>query len=108
MPICKAMIRHVVIMKRAFSSSVRGAVKKRRKAIDETTLAGAQHKASLSGPSLGYLIAELSATRPGMVRIEGQTMPEDHRTVARRVITWIVGLPVVVGTIIVGFNWMQK
>lgn len=82
------------------------ASRKRRK-IDETTIAGAQHRASFSGPSLGYLIAELSATRPGMTRIEGQTMMESHRTLARKVTQWVIGLPVAVGTALVGINWMR-
>ena len=62
---------------------------KKRKIIDETSIAGAQHRASMSGPSLGYLISELSATRPGMeaLRREGHTMSEEHRMQqARRVV----------------------
>ena len=104
----KAFVRYGTLPNRAFTLSATRAARKRRKVIDETTIAGAQHKASFSGPSLGYLIAELSATRPGVVRIEGQTMPEDHRTMARRVMQLIVGLPLALGTVIVGYNWMKK
>lgn len=64
---------------------------------DESTLAGAQHKPRLSGPSMGHLISELSATTPQMVedglRVEGQTMIEEHRTFARRIAIVMVGLP---------------
>ena len=76
--------------------------------VDESTLAGAQHKPSLSGPSLGHLISELSATRPGMeaVRQIGQTMSEEDRTHVRQVAKWIVGLPVAFGTVVVGYNWI--
>lgn len=104
----KAFVRHGTLLNRAFTLSTSRTAKTRRKVIDETTIAGAQHKASLAGPSLGYLIAELSATRRGVVRIEGQTMPEDHRTTARRVVQLIVGLPVALGSSIVGYNWMKK
>ena len=78
--------------------------------VDESSIAGAQHKTSLSGPSLGHLISELSATRPGMetLRRAGETIPEEHRTYARQVTQWIVGVPVVVGTVIVGFDWLWK
>ena len=92
-------------MQRRHASRARVTTKKRKR-IDETTLAGAQHKASLSGPSLGILLSELSATRPGMMRIEGETMLEEHRTLARRVTQWVLGLPVAVGTAIVGINWI--
>lgn len=82
----------------------------RRKVIDETTLGGAQHKVSLSGPSLGHLISELSATRPGMedLRRPGMTMSEEHRTQARTVVKYMVGVPVVIGTGIVGYNFVTK
>ena len=93
---------------RTFCSTSRPLAKKRR-VVDESTLAGAQHKPGLSGPSLGHLIAELSATRPGMeaLRREGHTMSEEHRTRARQVTKWIVGLPLAFGTTVVGFNWLQ-
>lgn len=81
---------------------------KRARRVDESTLAGAQHKPSLSGPSLGHLISELSATRPGMeeLRREGQTMSEEHRTLARRVAKYIVGVPLAFGMLVVGAGWL--
>ncbi|KXT10561.1 hypothetical protein AC579_8339 [Pseudocercospora musae] len=80
-----------------------------KKIIDETTMGGAQHKVSLSGPSLGHLISELSATRPGMEAIRnGRTMSEENRTQARTVVKYIVGIPVVIGTGIVGYNFALK
>lgn len=90
------------------STSVHHAKKPRR--IDESTLAGAQHKPSLSGPSLGHLISELSATRPGMedLRREGQTMSEEHRTLARQVAKYVVGLPLAFGTLVVGVKWLSQ
>lgn len=73
-------------------------------------MSGAQHKPSLSGPSIGHLISEISATRPGMEanRQEGQTMSEEHRTKARKLTQWIVGLPLALGTVIVGLNWIGR
>lgn len=81
-----------------------------RRPVDETTLAGAQHKVSLSGPSLGHLISELSATKPGMeaLRQPGQTVPEEQRTTARRIAQWIIGVPIVFGTGVVGFNFFMR
>lgn len=82
----------------------------RRPPVDESTLGGAQHKPSLSGPSLGHLISELSATTPEMIkqglRKEGQTMAEDQRTFARRITLGVMGVPVVIGTGIVAWNWL--
>lgn len=71
-------------------------------------MAGAQHRPSLSGPSLGLLLTELSATRPGMekTRKEGHTIPEEHRTSARRMAQLILGVPVAIGTAIVGLTWV--
>ena len=81
-----------------------------RRSADETTLASAKHKPSLSGPSLGHLITELSATTPDMlregVRKEGQTISEEHRTLARNVAIGIVGLPLAVGGVVVGVGWL--
>lgn len=90
------------------STSARWAKKARR--IDESTLAGAQHKPSLSGPSLGHLISELSATRPGMesLRREGQTMSEEHRSLARSVAKYVVGVPLAFGTVVVGARWLSE
>lgn len=93
--------------RRTFSSTLAASKQKRPSSINETTLAGAQHKPSLAGPSLGHLISELSATRPGMeaLRMPGQTMLEEHRTQARRVAQLLMGLPVLIGTVWVGANW---
>jgi hypothetical protein len=68
-------------------------------------MAGAQHKPSLSGPSLGHLISELSATRPGMesVRREGMTMSEEHRTLARRVVMGMGAFTTVLGAGVFGY-----
>lgn len=85
------------------------ATTERRSSPDETTLAGAQHKVSLSGPSLGHLISELSATRPGMeaLRQPGQTITEEHRSLIRTTAKLILGVPLVIGTGIVGFNYFS-
>lgn len=42
------------------------------------------------------------------LRPEGQTMSEDQRTFARRVVTWMMGLPVVLGAGIVGTKWIME
>ena len=81
-----------------------------RSVNDETTLASAKHKPSLSGPSLGHLISELTATTPEMLkaglRREGHTMNEEHRTLARQVAIGIVGLPLAFGSVVVGGVWL--
>lgn len=53
---------------------------------------------------------ELSATRPGMQSLqqEGQTMSEEHRTLARTVAKYVVGLPLAFGTVVVGFKWYRQ
>lgn len=114
MKTASAAIRRLVlqhgqrIRRPVHSTSACWAKKARR--TDESTLAGAQHKPSLSGPSFGHLISELSATRPGMgaLRQEGHTMSEEHRTMARTVAKYVVGLPLAVGTIIVGAGWLSS
>ena len=65
------------------------------------------HRPSLSGSSVGHLIAEISSMKPGMesLRPEGHTMSEEQRTFARRVVTWTMGLPVLLGAIFVGGRW---
>lgn len=82
----------------------------RRSAAAETTLGSARHKPSLSGPSLGHLLSELSPTTPEMLaaglRQEGQTMNEEHRTLARKVTIGIVGLPLAFGSLVVGGTWL--
>ncbi len=62
------------------------------------------HRPSLGCSSLGHLISEISSTKPGMegIRIEGQTISEDQRAFARNAVTWMMGLPVLIGTGIVG------
>jgi hypothetical protein len=35
-------------------------------------------------------------------------MSEDQRTYARKTATWLMGVPVVLGTLIVGGNWIMK
>ncbi len=87
-------------------------LRKTRRLPNESTLAGAQHKPSLSGPSLGHLFSELSATTPQMlrdgVRVKGETMEEEHRTKARRVTLGLMGLPVGVGVAWVGWEWLGR
>lgn len=98
-----SMINQARVLTRQASSSSTNQKPKKRKIVDESSIAGAQHKASMSGPSLGYLISELSATRPGMepIRQEGHTMLEEHRTQARRVVKWLAGIPLALGALVV-------
>lgn len=102
----KSLRRVVLTISRRASSTA----PRRRKVIDETTLAGAQHKVSLSGPSLGHLISELSATRPGMehVRGPGRQMGEDERTTIRNVVKTIVVFPSMIGAGIVAYNYFTE
>lgn len=99
-----APVRGTVI-RRQYSSKVKHYAPR-----DESTLSGAQHKPSLGGPSLGHLISELSATTPEMIkqglRQEGHTMEEGQRTFARKVTIGVMGVPVIIGTAIVGWNWL--
>ena len=76
------------------------ASKKKRAPIDETSWASAQHKPSLGNASFGHLVSELSSTKEGMehLRVEGQTMSEEHRAQARGVVKWLL----VVGGVVVG------
>lgn len=80
--------------------------------VDESSIASAQHRPRLSGPSLGCLISELSATTPQMLlqgmRIEGNTMAEEQRTFARKVAIGLLGLPIVLGSVLVGTNLVIK
>jgi hypothetical protein len=75
-------------------------VAKKRRPIDETSWANAQHKPSLGNASFGHLISELSSTKEGMehLRVEGQTMSEEHRAEARGVVKWLMA----VGAVLVG------
>lgn len=68
------------------------------------------HRPSLSGSSVGHLLSEISGSKPGMegLRPEGQTMSEEQRTFARRVVTWVMGVPLVLGTGLVGGQWIMK
>ena len=106
--LCRSITGPRILGSRAFSKSCPWNAKKRR-IVDETTLAGAQHKPSLSGPSLGHLISELSATRPGMtpLRVEGHTNPEGQRTQIRQLAKWILALPVTMGVTLVGLGLIQ-
>ncbi|EON63190.1 hypothetical protein W97_02417 [Coniosporium apollinis CBS 100218] len=65
---------------------------RRPRVPDESTLAGATHKPSLSmgGASFGHLISELSRTTPTM----------------QRVAAGLLGVPVVLGAGVVGVTWV--
>ncbi|GIZ38445.1 hypothetical protein CKM354_000186200 [Cercospora kikuchii] len=109
----KAMFTNVNVTSRRLASNTAKTTarpQRKRKVIDETTLGGAQHKVSLSGPSLGHLISELSATRPGMehVRGPGRDLAEDQRTMIRNVVKAIVVVPSLIGAAIVGWNWYSS
>lgn len=83
--------------------------RKPRASADETSIASAKHKPSLSGPSLGHLLTELSPTTPDMLqaglRAQGHTMDEEHRTLARKVTIGILGLPLALGSLTVVTAW---
>lgn len=108
----KAVQRHAVRCFSPIASAFRSPQPARRSVSDETTLASAKHKPSLSGPSLGHLISELTATTPEMLkagsRREGHTMNEEHRTLARKVAIGIVGLPLAFGSVVVGGVWLWR
>lgn len=79
---------------------------KKRRPIDESSWANAQHKPSLGNASFGHLISELSSTKEGMehLRVEGQTMSEEHRAEARGVVKWLIAVGAVVVGIPVGMG----
>ena len=108
----KAVHQHAVRYFSPTSSAFRAPQPPRLSINDETTLASAKHRPSLSGPSLGHLISELSATTPEMLkaglRREGHTMNEEHRTLARKVAIGIVGLPLAFGGVVVGGVWLWR
>ena len=108
----KTVHRHAVRCFSPTASAFRSAQPPRCSINDETTLASAKHKPSLSGPSLGHLISELSATTPEMLRVglrrEGHTMNEEHRTLARKIAIGIVGLPLAFGSVVVGGVWLWR
>lgn len=83
----------------------------KRPPVDDGSLFyGAEHKPSLGGASLGHLVSELSATKPGMehLRKEGETMNEAHRTQARSIATWLVGVPMALGGTVGGFLFLKQ
>ncbi|CAD0086491.1 unnamed protein product [Aureobasidium vineae] len=75
---------------------------RRRRVQDEI------HRPSLSGSSVGHLFSEINAMRPGMEALRAEGMTEDQRTYARKTATWLMGVPVVLGALIVGGNWISK
>ncbi|KAF2724664.1 hypothetical protein K431DRAFT_130877 [Polychaeton citri CBS 116435] len=77
---------------------------------NESIFAGAEHRPSLGGPSLGHLVSELSATKPGMehLRKEGETMSEEQRTQARNIVKWVVGFPMGLVAAIGGGSWVYQ
>jgi hypothetical protein len=79
---------------------------KKRRPIDESSWANAQHKPSLGNASFGHLISELSSTKEGMehLRVEGQTMSEEHRAEARGVVKWLIAIGAVVVGVPVGLG----
>lgn len=79
---------------------------KKRHSIDESSWANAQHKPSLGNASFGHLISELSSTKEGMehLRVEGQTMSEEHRAEARGVVKWLIAIGAVVVGVPVGLG----
>lgn len=92
--------RTVSSLSRSFATIKHASGPRKPRVIDETSIAGAQHKPSLSGPSLGHLLTELSATTPEMVkqglRKEGETVPEADRTRIRRIAFAMGAIPMVV------------
>lgn len=86
------------------TSSSRLAATKRKAQQDDI------HRPSLSGSSVGHLFSEINAMRPGMedLKVRAEGMTEEQRTHARRITTWLMGVPVVLGTLIVGGNWLLK
>lgn len=93
-----------IALNRGFSSNCprMATTTKRRKAAEEI------HRPSLSGSSVGHLFSEINAMRPGMEALRVGGMSEDQRTYARKTATWLMGVPVVLGTLIVGGNWIMK
>ncbi|KAM0704144.1 hypothetical protein Q7P35_008377 [Cladosporium inversicolor] len=88
------------------STSPLHTTKKKRRPIDESSWANAQHKPSLGNASFGHLISELSSTKEGMehLRVEGQTMSEEHRAEARGVVKWLIAIGAVVVGVPVGLG----
>jgi hypothetical protein len=80
--------------------TIRPYSQKKRAPIDESSWANAQHKPSLGNASFGHLVSELSSTKEGMehLRVEGQTMSEEHRAQARGVVKWLI----LAGAVVVG------
>lgn len=79
----------------------------------ELSIADAQHKPSLSDPSIGHLISELSSTnlsaaaRALRADAPGGTIPEAQRAGIRRVAYWIAGVGVAVGGGLGFLGWFR-
>jgi len=60
----------------------------------------------MGNASFGHLVSELSSTKEGMehLRVEGQTMSEEHRAEARGFVKWLVAIGVVVVGVPVGLG----
>lgn len=104
MLLCKQMAPRVgrTAFNRGISTTSPCLAATKRRATDEI------HRPSLSGSSVGHLFSEINAMRPGMEALRADGMSEDQRTYARRTATWLMGVPVVLGTLIVGGNWLLK
>ena len=105
LPLIKQHTLHHQFHRAITSTSSLHATKKRRP-IDESSWANAQHKPSLGNASFGHLIAELSSTKEGMehLRVEGQTMSEEHRAEARGAVKWLIAIGAVVVGVPVGLG----
>lgn len=112
MPVFRSQALHQYILYTRRSTIARTYLssQKPQPSADETSIASAKHKPSLSGPSLGHLLTELSPTTPEMLkaglRVEGHTMNEEHRTLARKVTMGILGLPLALGSLTVVGAWL--
>lgn len=106
----QALHRHVLYTPRSTIARTYLSSRKSQPSADETSIASAKHKPSLSGPSLGHLLTELSPTTPEMLkaglRAEGHTMNVEHRTLARKVTLGILGLPLALGSLAVVAAWL--
>jgi hypothetical protein len=91
---------------RSISVTPAAKTKKKRRPIDESSWANAQHKPSMGNASFGHLISELSSTKEGMehMRVEGQTMSEEHRAEARGMVKWLIAIGAVVVGVPVGLG----
>lgn len=94
-----AILARTVGSTRAFSST---ACQLRRRGDYIPSDLGVEHKPSMGGSSMGHLISELGATRKGMEGSRQDGMSEVQRTSARRVAKWMLGVPLALGTVVVG------